>query len=140
MGMARYYMKVKFRNQKAAEAALPKIAEFVEEGKKAETYWQSHRGQAHKDTFWAGFTEQFPTVTEMISDLVGGDHNNALAGAIDFGDEDDVPRMGDGCVLYTAYVWHFADWDRLGNFMVEKFNAEGAPWLSDEYMEPFDLL
>lgn len=43
MGEATYYAKFYFEDDKAAEAALPKLVKFIDEAAKAEDFWQENR-------------------------------------------------------------------------------------------------
>ena len=76
-------------------------------------------------------------------ELAGGDNNNNLAGKINFGIYGEEAELGGNersTLFFAAYVWHFADWDVLTTFLEEKFGLRNARWVSDEYINPFDLL
>ena len=159
MGEAVYYMKVTFKNPEDAESALPKLVELFSEGARAHDWWQGHRG-IPREEFWPKFVEQFPQVTEYLKTVTiknffsaeqegvpafGGDNNNALAGLLSFvetpDDADDWCRnIGTAALTYSAMVWHFADWQPLADFIVKKFDADHASWISDEDVSPFELL
>lgn len=49
-------------------------------------------------------------------------------------------RVVDNAIWYSAYVWHFADWDPMLDFIKRRYGAERYTWLSDEYVDYFDLL
>lgn len=139
MGTAVYYMKVKFRDGEAMREKAEAVAAFLDEGKEAKDYWQSCR---HWDPkyFWPEFREKFPTVYRYL-ETVGaaeGDCNNGLAGLLEF--PENVENTPDGEIWLSGEVWHFADWDPLKEFVVLRFGAVEAPWLSDEHISPFDLL
>ena len=142
MGEARYYMKVYFQTEQDVLQNLPKIMAFWEEGIKAEDWWQTHRGESSA-IFWAAFEQEFPLVSEMLrqANLFGGDCNNDLAGHLDFGDSGDycIEEAGNS-ILINATVWHFANWDIQKAFILHEFQALAVNWLSDEYLNPFDLL
>ncbi len=147
MGEAIYYMKVYCKSEKEAEALLPKLQAFFEEGRQAEDYWQENRDEKKsREDFWKEFAERFPLVTEYVNTIreAGGDKNNSLAGNLDFGEEDSIQNMSLGepsVIYYNSMVWHFAQWDPLADFIKVKFSeVEKVAWLSDEYMQPFDLL
>lgn len=139
MGEANYYLKVIFPHNVNKQ----KVYDFFVEEEKAYYYWQDNRG-SEKETvvFWKEFTTQFPIVTKMLNEFVGGDKNNPLAG------ERSIVAPGncleyrwEGEVLYyCAEVWHFASWDRLCNFLYSEFQADFAHWLSDEYVNLWNLL
>lgn len=145
MGSATYYLKARFVNP---EADLDlKLRSFLKEGADAEEYWQSNRGmdKERRQEFWSGFEDRFPSVYQMLhmQKLAGGDCNNALAGKLDFGESESIEDNFDlqGQVLqFSAYVWHFADWDILCDFLKTEFGATAAEWLSDEYVCYFDML
>ncbi len=140
MGEARYYLKAVFPTDITSEQ-LTTIQDFFLEGQDAEDWWQTHRfvkDQGQHNRFWYEFKQNFPLVTELIHDLIGGDCNNDLAGRLDFGDTEDTPPPTIGQkpneVLYDAIVWHYADWTPLCKFLKSHFGATAAGWLSDEYI------
>lgn len=139
MGTANYYLKVIFPRNVDKQ----KVHDFFVEGEKAYDYWQDNRGKEKKETivFWKEFTTQFPLVSKMISDFVGGDKDNPLAGELDIVEPDHcIEYTWEGDVLYyCAEVWHLASWDRLCNFLYSEFQAE-SNWLSDEYVSLWNLL
>jgi hypothetical protein len=144
MGQANYYLKARFESPEKASDALPKIATFIVSGQKAETYWQSNRGRP-SDQFWPQFDAEFPVVAEYLKSFGkhGGDCNNTLARYIDFGTEgEEEPEicMDSAVILFSACVWHFADWAPFCRFLGEKFGATAADWLSDEYADLFAAL
>jgi hypothetical protein len=144
MGEATYYCKA----NGCTEEKITDIHSFFHEGAKAETYWQKRRDMEYtgaREKFWDGFKIRFPIVMEYLkfSKLAFGDCNNDLAGKLDFGHDDEIDNSfslrGD-TMYYSAYVWHFADWNPLGKFLEHKFGLRNFRWLSDEYINPFDLL
>lgn len=157
MGEATYYVKARFKDQAAAEAALPGIKRFLSEGIEAQDWWQRNRGMEHdgqRAAFWDQFKAKFPMVVKYLESfhagcgggehcLVGGDCNNDLAGFLDFGGcEDDLDAVevhGDELV-YSATVWHFARWDPFVAFLESKFGATETGWVSDEYLDPYDSI
>lgn len=146
MGEAIYYMKVYCKSEEQAAELLPKLQAFFTEGVKAENYWQENRGeQKTQEDFWKEFEQQFPLVSEYLTAsnrALEGDKNNTLAGELDFGDEDAIDRMSAAGkeILYNSMVWHFAKWDPLAAFITKKFEVEKVAWISDEYMDPFELI
>ena len=117
------------------------INDFIKEGQRAEDWWQENRG-SDQGEFWPKFKEFFPLVYEMLDDiqLAGKDCNNALAGTIDFGSESEQAGCDAGTLYFDALVWHFADWNILAHFLEKKFGLTNARWLSDEYVDEYDLL
>lgn len=166
MGEAVYYMKIKFSDIGKAEKALPEIQDFFTQGYKAYDYWQTNRNKyceperpnsanpneyrkhADKDfPFWQNFEEKFPMVYEYLGSFnEREDYNNGLSGCMDFGGEEDIDNMevrkvnGFGYIWYHAMVWHFADWEPLIEFIIYKWGADNADWVSDEHMNPFDTI
>jgi len=135
MGEAVYSLLAIFP-KKITEKQQTTIKEFFLESFKAYEYWQDNRGdkKAQKD-FWKEFKTQFPTMSEYLASLNLLDGGvNALSGNMDFGNEDYLDQICfDGREMtYSAEVWHFAHWEPLTNFMVKKFGATSADYLSDE--------
>jgi hypothetical protein len=143
MGEAMYYMK--------AEVATPenvkKIKSFFREVERSQDYWQKFRDMedaGERELFWQGFKSKFPKTYDYltVAGLADKDCNNELAGQIDFGSGDEIDSMelrGE-TIYYRAYVWHFSQWDNLMRYLVFKFQLMNPRWLSDEYINPFDLL
>lgn len=144
MGIATYYMMA----DGCTKEKLDKIKAFFSEGFKAELWWQNHRDYEREEKcnqFWTEFDHKFKTVSKYLK-FIGkhdGDCNNDLAGYLDFGNEYDIEEHFE-CVgetlRYYAECWHFADWDPLMMFLEDEFELTNARWLSDEYINPFDLL
>jgi hypothetical protein len=163
MGEATYYLKARYPDVPAAETAATQFRVLIREGVRAADFWQAHRGDADRAAFWQGFGEQFPLVADYLrldaeptqgevsiggatpGPLFGGDHNNALAGHLDFGNEGDednvsVDGFGEPVLRYSATVWHFAEWDSLAAWLRRVTGATAVAHLSDEYADPFDEL
>jgi hypothetical protein len=144
MGEATYYMK----GNNCSEETLEKIREFFKEGARAGDWWQEHRDyelEGRCDQFWSEFEVEFPLVTKYTKciGIFGGDCNNDPAGQLDFGDEDEIDdnlELKGSQMKYSAYVWHFADWNGLMEFLQEEFGLKKCRWLSDENIDPSDLL
>ena len=141
MGEATYYLKARFKSEQALTALMPEIRTFIEQGIRAEGFWRENRGKS-PEVFWPLFKEQFPQVTEYLGDLVGGDCHGSVAGLLEFGQPDDLNGLlqSGAVLLYNAYVWHLADWDRFEAYLKKKFGAINVASLSDEYVEYYDLL
>ena len=138
MGSATYYLKAKFP-KKITEKKFQAIRNFFIEGSKAADYWQSNRGKT-PDQFWPDFEKQFPEVTTYLKglELFGKDCNNALAGQIDFGEQEDIEdnMTYEGNLLtYHAEVWHFAQWDPILKYLKGRYGAVQTGYVSDEYVE-----
>lgn len=151
MGEATYYLKA----DNCTEEALENIKKFIIEASEAQDYWQDHRDMeiaGKREKFWLEFGEKFPLVSKYLKQtkdgdtmLYGGDCNNNLAGYMDFGNTDDGElednlELHDEELRYNAYVWHFADWNGFANFLKSEFGLTKVRWISDEYMNPFDVL
>ena len=142
MGMANYYLKARFPSDNAARAALPRIAAFIKEGQAAEPWCQDHR-HVVAEQFWPDFDATFPAVTEYFKAAqCHGGHTEALAGVLNFGtDEEPSISCGDpGVVLFSAYVWHFAQWEPFCDFLKSEYGATDTDWTSDEYADPYECL
>jgi len=159
MGSCMYYLKVRDCKQDVVES----IREFILEGCEAEIWWQDHRDyerikddpEKTRAKFWDQFTIKFPIISKYLKFIgkYGGDCNNALAGCIDFGTDEDVEdhldfTEGDedkngvvhGELRYSAEVWHFADWGGFAEFLENEFGVRDARWISEEDMNPYDLI
>jgi hypothetical protein len=144
MGTAGYYVKMNNGNKETME----KIRLFFLEGCEAEEYWQNNRdmNEGKQVSFWMPFKKQFPTVSKYLKfiNLLDKDCNNDLAGNLDFGSyqdiQDNFQLKDNGEIWYYAEVWHFADWNVLIKFLEHEYGVTNARWISDEYIEPFDLL
>jgi len=147
MGMATYYTKIWYSSKEAADKALDTfIIPLFKEGCEAGDWWQRHRNMENGAKFWNQFATRFPLTMNYIRsfDLQITDHNNGLAGKLDFcntpDDIEDFWADNTGEIRYAAYVWHYADWDPMLFYIQEKTWAEDFAWLSDEYMDPFECL
>lgn len=156
MGEATYYMKIKFKTSRLAIDALPKIREFLHQGAQAHDYWQLNRYKYYDKNhpkynettvdsnfqFWENLRNKFPIIYEYLSEMdLSDDYNNALAGLLDFGDEESINRsifVRKKYVLYSARVWHFADWSYIGKYICAHFGALDFKFISDEYLNPFN--
>jgi hypothetical protein len=150
LGEAYYYMKADGCNDEKFE----KIKQFFIEGAKSGDFWQENRGIFHKKEltpetlsgFWVPFEKEFPMVSKYLTSigLFGKDFNNALAGYLDFGNPEEVEEniylSKDGELRYSAFVWHFADWNPLMKFLKTEFGLVNARYVSDEYLDPYDAL
>lgn len=141
MGEAMYYIKARFSKELTRDQE-EQLTNFIVEGQAAHDWWQDHRHCPDAGAFWKRFAEKFPHVTVYLGDLVGGDCNNALAGVLDFGCEDDLEALEFDYLefRYHCECWHFATWDRFTEYLKTRFAATSASWLSDEDMDPFDAL
>lgn len=157
MGEATYYFKARFKSQADAEAALPRVKRLISEGIEAQDYWQDHRGmerEGKRAEFWKEFKKKFPVITKYLESyrvgccghehfLVDGDCNNDLAGQLDFGshqDDADNAEVHGSEIHYNATVWHFSHWDGFMQFLKSEFGAVKTGWLSDEYVDPSELV
>ena len=150
-----YYLKA----DECTKYNFYKIERLIQEGSKAEDFWQENRGIYNKPAmsqtqFWSEFQEKFPMVSKylMFIKKFGGDTNNELAGYLNFGREDDFENLTFdldytddnneevGQVKYSAYVWHLADWTGFAKFLQEECKVRNARWLSEEDIDPNDVL
>ncbi len=155
MGEAMYYTKIFFDTPQDAQKAVPKIKKFFKQGFKAYDFWQKRQETENRDKLWDQIDKKFPEVGNYLRTVqyknfntgefeiaYGNDPDNALAGLLDFGDKNEIElmRVVDNAIWYSAYVWHFADWNPILNFIRKRYGALRTEWLSDEYINPFDLL
>jgi len=140
MGEATYYCKIKYNSEAERDEGYKFVKSFFSEGVKAEDYWQSNRNIEDGEMFWEEFSNRFPLVKEYLDKFIEPpNHNNGLAGFLDFGDSDFDDRLQfvDNEIGYDAYVWHFAKWDGMLAFVDDKTGSD-SDWVSDEYLNPFD--
>jgi hypothetical protein len=144
MGTATYYLKANGCTKEKFEG----IKAFFHEGVRAEEFWQNNRdmeNQNKRENFWGTFAVHFPIVSKYLDSLglYDRDCNNDLAGHLDFGYHNAVDEMKCdeyGILWFNAEVWHFAEWDGLCRFLESEYGLENARWISDEYINPYDLL
>jgi len=152
LGEAVYYLKA----NNCTSEVLENIKVFLLEGIEAQDWWQEHRDREvhdEREKFWTEFGKKFPLTSKYLhtvkgykeKDVIfGGDCNNGPAGYLDFGDVEDtecnLELLSDGELRYNAMVWHFAQWDGFAKFLQSEYGLTNARWISDEYMNPFDLL
>ena len=141
MSRAIYYLKCRFANAEAAEAALPLIRAFMAEGIEARAWWDAQRSLKGKDqrrTFWRRFQGQFPLVDAYLGERAGGAWDDALAPFLEFGAPDRTElSCEDKFIKYKAEVWREADWSPLEEFLKAHFGALGTAFIGDE--PGFDL-
>lgn len=153
IGEAVYYLKA--RN--CTPEALENIRAFILEAYEAQDWWQDHRNMEHegkREEFWKEFGKLFPLTSKYLHTvkaygkdtvIFGGDCHNDPAGYMDFGNEENVDEdidfdESDGEFRYSAMVWHFSDWDGFAKFLQTEYGLKKVRWISDEYMNPFDVL
>lgn len=154
MGSCVYYLKA----YGCKEDDVEKIKSLLLELYEAENFWQDNRGfndlikksLSHKE-FWKQFDDKFPYVSKYLKFIkkFGKDYNNALAGFLDFGTDENVEDHlyltsddGDNCgeLRYSAEVWHMSDWTGFTKFLKKEFGLKKVNWVSEEDMNPFDLI
>ena len=145
MGEATYYAKVYFKNNDEAVTSLPKVHAFLMECVSASEWLsQNHVPENTKPVDLEGFAKSYPLASEFIRFMEGkvGPYKANERMLEDVGDRQDIDCIAvvDNYIRYCAIVWHFADWGPLVDFVVRKFGAVNANWLSDEYADLFDLL
>ena len=149
MGEATYYLKARFP-EPISDELLAKINAFRQVGEDAYEYWQSDRDRSITDTF-RHLSSTWPIIDRYFDVALPGyiitdkSSSNDFAGLLDFGRHEDNElfeiRTDDPCVLtFQAYVWHFADWDPLTEFLKSEFGAIAVNWVSDEYVDIGDLV
>jgi len=152
MGEAVYYLKA----NNCTPEALKNIKLFLLEAAKAEDWWQEHRDMEDHNgraKFWSAFGKKFPLTSKYLCTvknydgeiIFGGDCNNGPAGNLGFGNEEDAEDnlefdSSDGELKYNAMVWHFAEWDGFAKFLQTEYGLKNVRWISDECINPFDVL
>ncbi len=145
-GEAIYYAKVYFKNNDEAVTSLPKVHAFLMQCVDASEWLsQNHVPENTKPVDLEGFAKSYPLASEFIRFMEGkkvGPYEVSERMLEDVGDRQEIDCIAfvDNYIRYCAYVWHFADWNPLLDFIVLKFGAQRACWLSDEYADLFDLL
>lgn len=157
MGSCVYYLKA----YGCKESDVEKIKSLLFELYEAENFWQDSRGiyeeskKLPQDVFWSEFENKFPNVSKYLKFIkkFGKDSNNALAGYLDFGTDDDIEDslyitsnytdksgVDYGELRYSAEVWHMSDWTGFAKFLKKEFGLKRVNWVSEEDMNPFDLI
>lgn len=144
MGEARYYMKALFESPEKAEAAVPEIEKFLKRMAEAADEWQGLREhgdsvEAQKETN-AKLRARYADVFEGLDIPTPADDKPGEWGSLNYlaGElcspaewEFEISSCGD-VVMFSGEVWHFADWDRLGECLKTKFGAIITGWISEE--------
>jgi hypothetical protein len=150
MGEATYYMKARFESAEAAQQALPRIKEFLEQMAKAESDWEKSFAPDNR-TVGERFEElrtKYSSVFELLKlDKVferkgkSDTSMNFLAGQLSSPVRDPqwkIWRDGDDIVFHGT-VWHYADWEPMAR-AIEQLGADYAFYISDEYENPLDFI
>lgn len=142
MGMATYYMKAYYKDEALAAKNAKPVEAFINQLADAENYWQDNRDKTPKE-FWPVFIEKFPLAYDYLGKPKDdADCNNDLAGRLSFARTDDeatFERSG-SVLMYSAYVWHFANWEPFTDYIMDNFEADNVKSVSDEHLNPFDLI
>jgi hypothetical protein len=139
MAMTTYYLKARFPNAKAARTASREFTALIEESVQAETWWRGDIQRQMKKSFVRDFKQRFPRVFDYLRTVPFD--RQSISHAMALGTPDDPPPTIEGKMLfYSAYVWHFANWSWLAKFVKQKWGALGVDWISEECVDPFDLL
>lgn len=153
MGSCVYYLKA----YGCKESDVEKIKSILFEFYEAENFWQDSRGiydgskKLPRGVFWNEFEGKFPNVSKYLKFIkrFGKDSNNDLAGFLDFGTDEDIEDNlyltsdgGDdrGELRYSAEVWHMSDWTGFTKFLKKEFGLKKVNWISEEDMNPYDLI
>ena len=140
MGMANYYLKARFSSARAARTARRRFEKFLDQARQAEEWWQADQQRKPTPAFWRSLKRKFPLVFESLGTKAGGD-NRFLSYVLNFSDPDEPsPHVAGDFLLFAAYVWHFADWDLLADYLRNKLGALGVAWISEESLDPFEVL
>lgn len=140
MGMAFYYAKL-FFDRRTTDEDAEKVSEFLRKLKVAEDDWQDTRSKDEWPALWERNKEVFLTLG-ILPELNLKPPMNELAGQLDspWIDDDWYIFNADDFVAFSGEVWHFADWDDLGQALINLTGAVEFKWLSDEYIEYYDIL
>jgi hypothetical protein len=139
MAMTTYYLKARFTTPRAAVKAKSAFESFLDQGRDAESWWQSNCQRKPTAGFWRAFRKAFPLVHDYLgSSAVNGEN---LSYVLDFGNPDEAHvQVTRNLLLFYAVVWHFTDWDPLVDYLKHRLGARGAAWISEETLDPFELL
>lgn len=141
MGSAYYYLKATFpKPLKKKEVGA--ITKFFLEGSEAEYYCQQNLNlDKSPENFWLEFKKKFPIITLYLQSIhIFGGGTEYLSGNINFGSDIENLYINGPSLTYYAEVWHFATWDPIGNFLISHFGAINYKYLSDEYLDPIEML
>ena len=143
MGEAGYYLIAVFDDEKSAETAMNYAKYILMDLAKFEEDWQNIRmnrampvKERHKMLL-----KKHPLTAKYIKlpRPVESDRSmNYLAGECEMDKDFELEREGNQIRLY-AYVWHMASWDNVRDLFY-KLGAKVVDWMSDEYVDIFDIL
>lgn len=153
MGMAYYYMKVKFESD-ISDKLLKDIKDFLLRANECKDEWQRVRGESNG---FKTLVDKYGDIMSAFSlDTLDPDPNlNCISGKlasplsswVHAEGQEDEREIEDGqcdsvgCELFLCgEVWHMADWDWLGNALKKKFNALKFVWISEEETDPWQCL
>jgi len=140
MGEAGYYLTARWNTHDDLDAQKDRITAFLDEGVKAQDWWQEHR-RMDAEPFFKEFESKFPTVFKYLQTCIKlEDPNNEPARVLNFPDEDVNLKFANGWMSLSGIVWHLADWDPFRDFLKSEFGAEAAGWVSDEYLDPWSCI
>jgi len=142
MGEASYYLLATFNSKEKAHKAylcakviLKDLAEFQKDWQKI----RNKKGTA-KEKFQK-LLKRHPLVAKFV-DLPEPPENdpamNFLAGHCEITKEMELRYEGKQIKLFDV-VWHCADWDNIGRLFY-KLGASRVAWVSEEAIDPFELL
>lgn len=146
MGSAVFYLKVRTTHIDELENIYSFLFRFLEENENAYEFWQNNRKE--NPNFWDTFKIEYPITYGYLSgytDVPLDTYNhNSLAGILGYTSNLDIHENlnkddSELEITYSQEVWHHATWDPLIKMLTDKFECE-ADYLSDEYINPFDLL
>lgn len=143
MGEATYYLIAKFETEEEAELAEARARVVFDDLVEFENDWQKIRGDSERPVKerHGELLKEHPLVAKFIKlpDIVETDPNmNYLAGKCEMNEYYVMHRNGTAIYL-SCTVWHIATWDNIENFFFQ-LGAEEAGWLSDEYIDPFEMV
>jgi len=144
MGMATFYLKAEFRNEKDAKLGEKIGEEVLNELDKFGNMWESIRSNFDipvKDRP-KELLNNFPLIEELFNIPLSDDDLglDPLAGWNEINKENNFDFFRRENILYLSNeVWHFAMWEGICD-LFKQLGAIKTGYLSDEYLDPFECI
>lgn len=144
MGEAIYYLKATFESEDKAKEVFPKIEKFLDDAYDLYKDWQNNRPSDEEEAKKADslLREKYTEIFQLLNLNYPANYCNLnyLAGKISVPHEECRELYVDNnTIKLSGEVWHFADWDNLADVFYA-YGADTVRWLSDEYIDPWQLL
>jgi hypothetical protein len=130
MAEATYYLKAYCDSDEQAEAVAEDLKALFSELDQVYAFRLQDINPASED-----FAKQYPLVAEFLKAV----DIRTMHRLPDVGFTEGNLDTGGSILYYYSIVGHLNDWSPITDFMQKKWGCK-ASWISDEYINPFDLL